>query len=176
MSGFQSALWSLFDAAQPRSILDVGCGEGKITSLIQQRYSKAFVAATDIDYSFLRQNAARSIPRLAVSVLPDLCFSDASFDVVLLCEVLEHLDTPERALEAVRRVSRKYVIVSVPREPIWRVCNMLRMKYLRAWGNTPGHIQHFSPRSFRDLLTRHFSRVKIVKPFPWLMALCQKDA
>ena len=39
----------------------------------------------------------------------------------------------------------------VPREPVWRVLNVARGRYVRWLGNPPGHIQHFSRAAFLAL-------------------------
>jgi hypothetical protein len=39
---------------------------------------------------------------------------------------MEHLEHPEEALQSIRRVASKYVILSVPREPLWSIMNMAR--------------------------------------------------
>ncbi len=64
-----------------------------------------------------------------------------------------------------------FVIVSVPREPLWRTVNMARGAYLKDLGNTPGHVNHWSKRSFVSLLERHGEVVEARSPFPWTMLL-----
>jgi hypothetical protein len=91
------------------------------------------------------------------------------FDLVLGIEVLEHVPDPTAALAELERVSRGRLILSVPREPIWRFANMARGKYLANLGNTPGHIQHWSRRSFAELVGSRLEVVRVSTPFPWTM-------
>ena len=63
------------------------------------------------------------------------------------------------------------MLVSVPREPLWRGLNMARGAYLRDLGNTPGHLNHWSKREFAGLLRRYGEVVELRSPFPWTMAL-----
>jgi len=63
-------------------------------------------------------------------------------DLVIACEVLEHLDAPDQALSELQRVCRGQALVSVPNEPLWRMLNVARGKYWRSPGNTPGHLQN----------------------------------
>src|SRR3546814_20192987 len=65
-----------------------------------------------------------------------LPFPDDSFDLVLGIEVLEHVPVPDRALSEIRRVGRESFVLSVPREPIWRMANVARGRYLRDLGHT----------------------------------------
>ena len=65
------------------------------------------------------------------------------------------------------------MIISVPREPIWRFLNLLRGKYIKDLGNTPGHLQHWSSDKFVDLVSNYFEIIEVKKPFPWTMLLCK---
>src|SRR3546814_398773 len=96
-----------------------------------------------------------------------------SADLIVCCEVLEHLEHPEAGLQALQGIVEKYLIISVPREPIWCALNIMRGKYLRSFGNTPGHIQHWSQKGFVRLISKYFDIVEIKKPFPWTMLLCR---
>jgi SAM-dependent methyltransferase len=81
-----------------------------------------------------------------------LPYPDRAFDVVVATEVLEHLHDPSGAVRELLRVARKAVILTVPHEPWWRLANMMRGKYLSDFGNTPGHVQHWTRTGFVRLL------------------------
>ena len=98
-----------------------------------------------------------------------LPFPAKAFDLVLAIEVLEHVPDPDAALAELARLARGHLVLSVPREPIWRVANMARGKYLGALGNTPGHIQHWSARRFAQLVGRHVQVDAVRRPLPWTM-------
>jgi hypothetical protein len=86
--------------------------------------------------------------------------------------VLEHVPDPEHALAEMARTARGgHVLVSVPREPLWRALNVARGAYLGALGNTPGHVNHWSKRGFAQLLERYGDVVGVRSPFPWTMLL-----
>jgi hypothetical protein len=69
------------------------------------------------------------------------------------------------------RCARGHLLVSVPREPLWRMLNLARGAYWTSLGNTPGHLNHWSRRSFVELLSRHGEVVEARSPFPWTMLL-----
>ena len=46
------------------------------------------------------------------------------------------------------RVARRWLLVSVPHEPLWRALNVARGAYLRELGNTPGHLNHWTRAAF----------------------------
>ena len=86
-------------------------------------------------------------------------------------EVLEHVPEPETTLGEMARVARRWLLVSVPREPLWRGLNMARGAYWGALGNTPGHLNHWSKRGFVELLGRYGTVEEARSPFPWTMLL-----
>ncbi|MDX1541339.1 MAG: hypothetical protein R3349_08030, partial [Geminicoccaceae bacterium] len=102
-----------------------------------------------------------------------LAAPDDASELVVACEVLEHVPDPERAVARLATLARPHLIVSVPREPLWRVLNVARGRYVRALGNTPGHLQHFSTRRFVELIARHARIEDIRTPLPWTMLRCR---
>jgi SAM-dependent methyltransferase len=101
----------------------------------------------------------------------DLPFADGGFDLAAAIEVLEHVPDPERTVAEMARVAHRHLLVSVPREPLWRTLNVVRGAYLSDLGNTPGHVNHWSARGFRRLLERHGRIIESRSPFPWTMLL-----
>ncbi|HVT75476.1 MAG TPA: class I SAM-dependent methyltransferase, partial [Acidimicrobiales bacterium] len=98
-----------------------------------------------------------------------LPFADRSFDLVLAIEVLEHLPDPRQALREIARVASGAVVLSVPWEPVWRLGNLARGRYVSALGNTPGHIQHFTRRGFTRLVGEAIHVEEVLRPVPWTM-------
>ena len=86
---------------------------------------------------------------------------------------LEHLEDPAGALDVLAGLARPWLLASVPREPLWRVLNCARGKYWADWGNTPGHLQHWSRSGFLAFLERRFQVVEARSPLPWTVALCR---
>lgn len=150
-------------------ILEVGSGAGYSTErIIPWLPEGTRYAGSDIGESLLRKASARnpSVPFLRQSVY-GLAVPDKSVDVVVMLEVLEHLDRPMQALQELRRVVRKAVILSTPREPLWRLLNMARGKYWSDLGNTPGHLQHWSSIGLRRQVSSCFDVVGMSQPIPW---------
>ena len=178
MGGFHATLDELWAQAAPRSILDVGCGEGVLTAEWAERLGDGRVVGIDLDDPKLRAEwAQRTRPNLdfRVEEATSLSFADDEFEMACATEVLEHVPEPEATLAEMARVASRYLLVSVPREPVWRALNMARGAYWRDLGNTPGHVNHWSRRSFVDLLSRYGTVEEARSPFPWTMVLVRLD-
>jgi 2-polyprenyl-3-methyl-5-hydroxy-6-metoxy-1,4-benzoquinol methylase len=174
MAGFHAALDELWAQAAPRSILDVGCGEGVLTVEWADRLRDGRVVGIDLDDPRLRREwKKRSRPNLEFRIdeATSLSFEDDAFDMACATEVLEHVPEPEATLSEMARVASRDLLVSVPREPLWRTLNMARGAYLRDLGNTPGHVNHWSKRAFASLLSRYGTVEEARSPFPWTMVL-----
>ncbi len=174
MAGFHAALDELWTRARPTSVLDVGCGEGVITSHWAARLGEGRAVGVDLEDSQLqREWEARRRRNLEFRVedATSLSFSDGQFDTAAAIESLEHVPEPEATLSEMARVARRYLLVSVPREPLWRITNLARGAYLGSLGSTPGHVHHWSKRTFRSLVNRHGTVEEVRFPFPWTMLL-----
>jgi 2-polyprenyl-3-methyl-5-hydroxy-6-metoxy-1,4-benzoquinol methylase len=178
MAGFESALDELWQVAAPESVLDVGCGEGVLTEQWAERLGDGRIVGIDLDDPKLRAEwEQRSRPNLEYRAVEatTLPFGDGEFDMASAIEVLEHVPEPDRTLAEMARVASRRLLVSVPREPVWRITNMARGAYVRDLGNTPGHVNHWSKRSFVALLSRYGNVEHVRSPFPWTMALVRLD-
>jgi SAM-dependent methyltransferase len=174
MAGFERDLDELLGLADPSSLLDVGCGEGVLVHRWAQRLPERRVVGIDLEEESIQAGwAERQAPNLEYRVMraESLPFADDEFDLASAIEVLEHVPDPEHTLAEMARCAERHLLVSVPREPLWRALNMARGAYWRELGNTPGHLNHWSRRSFTSLLARHGTVAEVRSPFPWTMLL-----
>jgi 2-polyprenyl-3-methyl-5-hydroxy-6-metoxy-1,4-benzoquinol methylase len=174
MAGFEGALDELLEAASPGTVLDVGCGEGVLTQRWAEQLQPGSVVGLDLPDPKLAsewRTRARANLRFIAGRGDELPFGEHEFDLVAAIETLEHVPDPQRTLAEMARVARRHLLVSVPREPLWRALNVARGAYLRELGNTPGHVNHWSRRGFLALLAQHGEPVLARSPFPWTMVL-----
>jgi 2-polyprenyl-3-methyl-5-hydroxy-6-metoxy-1,4-benzoquinol methylase len=174
MAGFERAAGELIDRAAPTSILDVGCGEGVLAEKWAERLVDTEVVGLDLPDPKLeaewRLRAHRNV-RFIAGRAEQLPFAEDEFDLVTAIETLEHIADPDRTLAELARVARRALLISVPREPAWRVLNVARGAHVSRLGNTPGHVNHWSRRGLGRLLAPHGELVEVRTPFPWTMAL-----
>ena len=167
---FFTRLDGLLPTDAPARILEIGTGEGEVAGRVAARYPDAALATLDLPDADLSANVHGSAEKLP--------FPDACFDMVLAIEVLEHLPDPATALAELARVAKPgaTAVLSVPSEPLWRALNLARGRYLGTLGNTPGHIQHWTPWAFRRLVSRSFEVRAARYPLPWTMVVAARPS
>ncbi len=174
MRGFDRNLQDLFVSTEPQSLLDVGCGEGIVTHRWATELAPRRVVGIDLDDPMIAAEwSKRTAPNLSYIAqrAENLPFADGEFDLVTAIEVLEHVPDPAHTVAEMARCADRHVLISVPREPLWRTVNMARGAYWREWGNTPGHVNHFSKAAIVALCARHGDVIETRSPFPWTMVL-----
>ena len=104
------------------SILEVGCGDGRISNIINKKYN---VTSIDINQTKIQEVSAKKI----IADISNLPIKNDTYDLVISAEVIEHLDddTFDKALKEMVRVCKKYILISVPfKENIpaqWKKCS-----------------------------------------------------
>lgn len=155
---------------------EIGSGEGLSTQKLNNFVPQ--LSASEYVDKFVSQ-AKNNNPQLEIfqESVYELKYDDNIVDLIFLLEVLEHLDYPELALQEIRRVSNRYLILGVPREPLWSFLNVCRFKYLTRLGNTPGHLNNWSKKQIINLVEKEFGKVISVEtPLPWTILLAEKSS
>ncbi len=173
---FHRAAIALIDLAAPRSILDLGCGEGFTLRELTRAKIRAQLVGIDASAS------AIAVAREALGDSVDLRVGDARelaahgerFDMVMMLEVLEHIEHPEQMLPVLDNLSKRWVLLSVPYEPYFCALNFMRGKNVSRWGNDPEHVNHWSAKSFRRFVESKFHVRESAAVFPWTMVLAER--
>ncbi|MHC4267341.1 MAG: class I SAM-dependent methyltransferase [Planctomycetota bacterium] len=100
LSGHLAGLFPL-DA----KVLDVGCGDGLVDHLIRQKRPDVEISGIDV---LVRDNAHILVTPFDGQLIP---YADASFDVVMLVDVLHHTEDPIIILQEAIRVTRKTIVI-----------------------------------------------------------------
>ncbi|NND70378.1 MAG: class I SAM-dependent methyltransferase [Rhodothermales bacterium] len=156
IDAFHSHLTSLARTTNPARILDAGCGEGHLSQAFKSSMPHAAIEGIDhsheaIEYARKQFGDVASFDQGDIHALP---FETNSFDLVVCSQVLEHLDNPEQAITELKRVSRSYVLISVPLEPYFKFFNDIS-RALRI-SPDPGHVQFWTRKTFPEFIGKHF--------------------
>jgi 2-polyprenyl-3-methyl-5-hydroxy-6-metoxy-1,4-benzoquinol methylase len=175
LNNFSNLLVTEVKLLKPASILDVGAGEG----FMLERLRTAKVATKLEGIEYMDQAIAlgkKMNPHVTIKKgnIYDLPYKDNQFELVICTEVLEHLDDPEKAISELKRVSGKYVILSVPNEPLFTIQRIMRGKNILKLGAHPEHIQHWNSGAFQELVAKYFHLKSVKTPLPWTMVTAKK--
>jgi 2-polyprenyl-3-methyl-5-hydroxy-6-metoxy-1,4-benzoquinol methylase len=167
---FHKRLCELVLARQPSEILEVGCGEGYVLSALRQAGVQCPMHGIDFSETAIEHAKAR-VPdaTFAVEDARALATSGRRYDLVLMIEVLEHLEDARSMLQVLAKLSKQHVVVSVPWEPFFRGLNFLRGKHIGALGNDPEHIQHWGRGEFQRWVGRELDVHEAPIVFPWTL-------
>ena len=176
MAGFMAQLDELVERTGAGEAHEVGCGEGELAIRLARRGVR--MRGTDAFPQVLEEARRRSVAAgveidFEAAPVEELDPARDGAELILCCEVFEHLEDPERALDVLAALAKPWLIASVPREPLWRALNLARFSYVGEMGNTPGHLNHWSRRDFVRFLTRRFEVTEVRSPTPWTMVLCR---
>lgn len=171
---FVRALHALFIEANPvSSVLEIGVGEGFLSGYLSEKFPDKRFTGVDLsthDLGKLREK----FPRVAAheGSAYELGFLEpGAHELIVCCEVLEHLDEPERALDEMARLAPRRLLLSVPHEPFFKLSNLLRGKNVARLGNDEEHVNHWGTSSFRALLETRFDVLHLQTSYPWVIAL-----
>jgi 2-polyprenyl-3-methyl-5-hydroxy-6-metoxy-1,4-benzoquinol methylase len=169
---FVSSLHELFESGDaPRSVLEIGVGEGFLSGFLSERFPDVEFSGVDLnerDLALLAQKFPR-IKRYCANIY-DLSALPGGYDLIICAEVLEHVDEPERALEQIVKLAPKRVILTVPHEPWFMLSNLAMGKNVTRLGNDIEHVNHFTVSSFRRLLARRLELSRVTTSYPWILA------
>lgn len=148
-----------------RRVLDAGCGTGYGTIMLLEAGAEA---ATGLDRDEAALGAAAELGSEATFTQADLAelpFADASFDLVVCFEAIEHVEDPGRVLAELRRVltGPGVLIISSPNRDHYPPGN-------------PHHRHEFVPEELRAALAGRFAHVALLRQQAWTTSLIQDDA
>ncbi len=172
---FKQTAVAMVDQVAPRTVLEVGCGEGYMLDVLSTARPSLELKGIDISESAIAEAKSRLGDRatLAVEDARDLSASGQKYDLVVMLEVLEHIPNPAQMLPVLEGLTQGPLLLSVPWEPFFRGLNFLRGKHVTAWGNDPEHVNHWGRRSFLDFVGSRFQVLETPIVFPWTMVLAK---
>ncbi len=157
------------------SLIDIGCGDGDFLTKIVSLNKLQKVAGSDFSQIRLKNAAKKLNPpaggktknvKLIHASIEKLPFNNHEFDVVTVLEVLEHIPNLAKAVSEIKRICRKYLIISVPSDEkiIYEIC-------VHCGQPTPryGHLYSFNQNNLKKIIGKDFKLIKsekiLFKPF-----------
>jgi len=141
-----------------RRVLDAGCGTAYGSAMLVAA-GAAQVVGIDIDARTVANAEAKygDVASFEIGDLGSLPYDDASFDVVVCFETIEHLADPFAALDELRRVvgADGMLVISTPNNLVY------------APGN-PHHLHEFSSEEFVQELQKRFTNVAVRRQHTWV--------
>lgn len=169
---YLNSIASLVQSKLPKTVLDVGCGEGFVIRHLLNHNKGLSIRGIDCNEEAL--GFARKLNPEAdfnLSNINETSFLDKTYDLVMCLEVLEHLRDVSKALAGLVKLTGRYCIISVPKEPYFSICRFLGGKDFTRYGRHSEHLQHFSQTKIYQIVGRYFNIEKIIGSFPWIIIL-----
>lgn len=115
------------------SVLDVGCGQGSLLQELQAEFPRIKPYGIDLSASAV-ELARRRVPagRFRVMNITEKSFEE-KYDLVICSEVLEHILDDITALQNLRRMTRRYLLISTPQGR------------MRRFEKQYGHVRNYAP-------------------------------
>jgi len=95
-------------------VLDIGCGTGIYVDYLSKKGKEVF--GIDFVENFIKYAEKHRRGKFLIAKAGKLPFNDKTFDTVIMFDLLEHLDDPVKTLKEAVRVTKKRIILIVPRE------------------------------------------------------------
>lgn len=175
LNNFKNLLLQQAMHLRPNSILDVGAGEGFMLEMLRQNHvAKKLEGIEYMDEALKLAKKLHPHIRLKKGTIYKLPYKANTFDLIICTEVLEHLEDPQKALAELKRVAKKYILLSVPNEPLFTIQRILRGKNVFQLGNHPEHIQHWNANTFEKFVAEQLTIKDIKTPLPWTLITAKK--
>jgi 2-polyprenyl-3-methyl-5-hydroxy-6-metoxy-1,4-benzoquinol methylase len=143
-----------------KKVLDLGCRDGMLTAFFCKDNT---VLGVDVDRNALQMAKAKlNIETMWVDLNTEWPFPPNSFDVIIACEIMEHLFFLEPFLQKVKDSLKPggLFLGSVPNA--FRMRNRWKFLFGNHYENDPTHVRQFSVLSLQKTLKTYFQEIEIV--------------
>lgn len=166
---------NLLNPKKRENVLDIGCNTGELCHILSKNYN-IYAEGVDINESAIN---------IAKKRYPKLRFFAGNinnikirkrYDVVIMMQVIEHLEEPEKMLKTVKEhlEDNGRIIISTPNK--WAFVDKLKCKAVgKKFAYDPTHVQLFNPPNLKKLLENNgFTIEKIITRGTCLIPFLEK--
>lgn len=180
IENFQRCFFEIAEIKENSKIADFGCGEGFMVKKISEKYPSVKIDGYDENENALKNTVIQPNDSIKFYKQDLLNLSqevkDKQYDLVIVLEVLEHIQNYEKALQELSQINAKELILSVPNEPYFSISSLLAGQYIKTLGRHPEHINAWNPQTFKELVEKYFEVEKIKTPFPWIIVKIKRKS
>jgi methionine biosynthesis protein MetW len=173
---YKDAILSLLDEDKRASLLDMGCGDGKLTHRLAAKIGTKNITGVDVSSSIVSTPGAVRMVQEDLNHPPISALATAGYDVVVASQVIEHAWNTDGLAKEIYRVLKPtgYLVLSTPNLAAWH--NILYLTrgrqpetatvsdILYSWKETPGHMRIFTATELIVFLSFHGFRIEALVP------------
>ena len=132
--GWRKQLVAAVGRKSPAKILDLACGSGDVTQMLQQALPEAQIMGLDFSRSLLTQAKGRGLSELTEADALKLPFADGTFDAVTIAFGLRNFSDRTAGLKEIARVLKKGAVFGLlefsPPPMPWKIFWNLYLSHL----------------------------------------------
>lgn len=126
------------------SVLDIGCGQGRVLSMVKQKNCKVYgLDISPIAIELLKSNGIDG----EVANAENMDKIEGKYDIVICAHLFEHITKHAKLIKNIRRLCGKFAILAVPDN----IC------YPDPVGE---HVRKYSKEQFTKLISKHFDKIE----------------
>lgn len=160
-----SLLSGIFKKNQITTFADIGCAEGFYVKYIASIHNGTFCIGADVACTYIKKakkNGETLNTEYIVCDVENLPLNDNSIDVVLCSELLEHVYNYRGSLAELRRVGKKYLVLSFPgRSYLYKTLSKIKP------------VKKLADNLYRESDVGHVSEVKVSDVQEFLKGKCK---
>ncbi len=163
-------LFDVLKLSEPKQILEVGCGAGKFIFSLADEFPDAHFTGIDISNSAIlkaSQNNRRNNIHFSVADAQQMNFDEGSFDAIIVLDVLEHVNDPEKVIQDCYRFLKPggviHTFIPCEAQSIYWIAEKVLGFHTKE--KSVGHIQRFTRKQAKALIETKMSVTDIKYSF-----------
>lgn len=149
-----------------KTIVDVGCGDGRLIDIIPTNISYTGVDISPTQTKEAKKYSIKQKKKVEILIgdVTKMPFPSDSFDAALACDIVEHVLSPQKLFDELKRVVKKegHIVFGIPNEDLWEFARLLLLKFPV---RSPDHIHAIYPEDIKQAFPHVEKKIFIPIPF-----------